>query len=415
MILLYNLLWILSLPLVILLMIFRIVSGKEDVIRIPERLGIPSIIKSSRKIIWIHAASIGESKIALTLTKHLQKTHKKHKILITTGTVSSSILVRKNLNGSMMHQFIPLDNYLSIWLFFKYWRPDIGILIECELWPNLIHIGSKHCPLLLANARMSDKSYERWKKYNFALTPVINKFKSILCQSAKDHSKYAALKASNAIVAGNLKYSASKLPVPPHKLRVLKAQTKGRKIFLAASTHPGDEKFILEVHNLLAKKYPEILTIIAPRHIDRESEIRKLSEKKKLKVATRSVREKISDKTNIYIADTMGELGLLFSIADVTFLGGSFKQGGHNLIEPAYFDTVLTFGPNMSNCQEVSEAFLAEGAAYQIKKVKELYDIADKVYSGEIKNNPKKSGKIIQNHMNIINTYIAHINKYLQE
>jgi 3-deoxy-D-manno-octulosonic-acid transferase len=396
-------------------MIFRIVSGKEDVLRIPERLGIPSIIKSSKRIIWIHAASVGESKIALTLTKHLQKIHKKHKILVTTGTVSSSVLIRKNLNGSMMHQLIPLDNYISIWLFFKYWRPDIVIIFLCELWPYLFHIGSKNFPLLLANARMSDKSYERWKRYNFVLTPVINKFKAILCQSSKDHSKYASLKASNSIVVGNLKYSASKLPVPPHKLRVLNAQIKRRKVFLAASTHPGDEKFALEVHNLLAKKYPEILTIIAPRHIDRVDEIKKLFEQKKLKVATRSTKDKISDKTNIYIADTMGELGLWFSIADVTFLAGSFKQGGHNLIEPAYFDTVLTFGPNMSNCQEVAEEFLDVGAAYQIKKAKDLYDIADKVYSGEIKNNPKKSAKIIQNHMNIIDNYIAHVSKYLQE
>lgn len=415
MILLYNIAWILLLPFIFLLMILRIVTGKEDILKIPERLGIPSIIKSSKKIIWIHAASVGESKIALTLTKHLQKAHKKHKILITTGTVSSATLIRKNLNGAMMHQYIPLDNYISIWLFFKYWKPKVGILIECELWPNLVHIGSKTCPLLLANARMSETSYKKWQKYNFAISNIVNKFKIILCQSEKDHKKYTKLGANNSNIAGNLKYSASMLPVPPHKLRVLKTQCKDRKVFLAASTHPGDEKFAIDIHRRLKEKYPDILTIIAPRHIDRASEIKSLASSKGYKSSIRSAKEKITAKTDIYIADTMGELGLFFTIAKATFLGGSFKQGGHNLVEPAYFDTVLTFGPNMSNCQEIADEFLEKNAAFQIKNAKELYDILDKVYSGKISHNSKKSGLIIQNHINIINNYISYINKYLQE
>lgn len=415
MILLYNLIWILLLPLVFLLMLFRIVTGKEDVLRITERLGIPSIIKSSKKIIWIHAASVGESKIALNLTKHLQKIHKKHKILITTGTIASSSLVRKNLNGAMMHQYVPLDNYLSMWLFFKYWRPEVGVIIECELWPNLVYLGSKTCPVFLANARMSDKSYKRWEKYKFFLTPTLNRLKAILCQSKEDHKKYAKLGASNAIVGGNLKYSDSKLPVPPHKLRVLKTQIKNRPVFLAASTHPGDEKFALEVHQMLAKKHPEILTIIAPRHVGRASEIQSLAEKKNLETCVRSTKEKITPNTNIYIADTMGELGLLFTIAKATFMGGSFKQGGHNLVEPAYFDTVITFGPNMSNCKEVADEFLEKEAAYQIKDAKELFGILNKVYSGKITHSSEKTSLIIQNHINIINNYISYINKYMQQ
>lgn len=406
--------WVLLSPLIFLLMIFRIVTGKEDILRILERLGIPSIIKSSRKIIWIHAASVGESKIALTITNQLQKIHKKHKILITTGTVSSSALIRKNLNGAMMHQYIPLDNYLSVWLFFKYWRPEVGIIVECELWPNLVYLGSKTCPILLANARMSDKSFKRWEKYKSALIPTLDRLKAILCQSKEDHKKYAKLGASNAIVAGNLKYSANKLGVPPHKLRVLKTQIKDRLIFFAASTHPGDEKFIIEVHKMLAEKYPAILTIIAPRHIDRADEVKKIARSKKLKAAIRSTKDKITPKTDIYIADTMGELGLFFSVAKATFMGGSFKQGGHNLIEPAYFETVITFGPNMSNCTEVANEFLEKDAAFQVKDSKELFGILDKVYSDKITHSNEKSSLIIQNHINIINNYISFINKYLK-
>lgn len=415
MIFLYNIAWILALPLVLGIMIFRIVTGKEDIMRITERLGIPSVIKSSKNIIWIHAASVGESKIALTLTANLQKKYKKHKILITTSTVASAALIRKNLNGAMIHQYIPLDNYLSIKCFFYYWEPQIGILVECELWPNLTYIGSKSCPLILANARMSDRSFRKWQKYSFAFASISKRFKTILCQSVLDHNKYVKLGASNAIKAGNLKYSASKLQVAPHKLRVLKNQIKDRIIFLAASTHPKDEKVITDVHLSLKKKYDNLLTIIAPRHVNRMEEILDLTKKKGLKTSVRSSIGKISPETDIYIADTMGELGLFFNVSKATFVGGSFSNGGHNLIEPAYFNNVIIFGPDMSNCREVAEEFLEKKAAYQIQNTEELFEILDKVYSGQIVNDKEKANLIIQSHINIINNYLSYIDQYLKK
>ncbi len=415
MILLYNIFWILLLPFVILLMIFRIVTGKEDILRIRERVGLPRVVRSLKHdIIWIHAASVGESKIALTLAKYLPKSSPNYKILITTGTVTSAQIVRKSINSNIIHQYIPLDNYLSMWLFFKYWKPKIGILVECELWPNLLHIGSKTCNLILANARMSDKSFATWSKYKFAISPLLNKLKVILCQSNADHKKYIALGAENSIVANNLKYSGSKLEVDSHNLKALAKQIDGREVFLAASTHPGDEEIAIEAHINLRKKYNNLLTIIAPRHTNRMGEIKKLAQDNNLSVSVRSSNDKITKQTDIYIADTMGELGVLFSVAKVTFMGGSFKQGGHNLIEPAYFGTIIIFGPNMSNCQEVADEFLENQAAFQINDTKELIEITNKIYSGTVKDTSGKMEQIIQNHNNIISNYLSYIEKYLK-
>ncbi|MGV2432342.1 MAG UNVERIFIED_CONTAM: hypothetical protein LVQ98_03000 [Rickettsiaceae bacterium] len=219
---LYNFCWIIFSPFIFLLLIFRIVTGKEDILRLFERFGIPSKIRSSNNIIWIHAASVGEAKIALTLTQHIQKTHAHQKVLITTGTVTSAKIIRQNLNGLIIHQFIPLDNYISIWLFFKYWRPKIGILIEAELWPNLLYIGSQFCPLLLMNARMSDQSFARWSKYKFIAEKLFPLFKNILCQSVKDENKYISLGAKNAIMIGNIKFASKKPPVDLHILKSLR-------------------------------------------------------------------------------------------------------------------------------------------------------------------------------------------------
>jgi len=415
MILFYNILWILLLPFILLLMVFRVVTGKEDILRIRERLGVPSIPKSSKHdMIWIHAASVGESKIALTLAKYIHKSFPTHKILITTGTVTSAEMIRKNVNSTISHQFIPLDNYLSMWLFFKYWKPKIGILIEAELWPNLLYIGSQTCNIILANARISDKSFATWKKYKFIANILVNKIKVILCQSALDLKKYLALGATNAIIANNLKYSASKLDVDSHNLKALLSQLNNRAVFLAASTHTGDEEIVIETHIALRKKYGNFLTIIAPRHTGRMGEIKRLARSNGLIVSVRSNKEKITKETDIYIADTMGELGLLFSVATATFMGGSFKQGGHNLIEPAYFRTIIIFGHNMRNCQEVADEFLEKKAAFQINNSQELIGVLDKIYSGEIKENIEKTELIIQNHTNIINNYMSYISKYLK-
>ncbi len=414
MILLYNFIWVACLPIIILLMIFRIITGKEDILRLGERFGIASAPRSNKKIIWIHAASIGESRIALTLTKDLELLYPGHKILISTGTLNSARMIRKSLNANIVHQFIPIDNYLSIWLFLRYWRPEIGILIEAELWPNLLHIGSQFCPLLLINARMSDRSFEKWTKYRFIVKTLFTYFKLILCQSKIDHKKYVILGAKDALYIGNLKYSGSKLDVSQHNLKSLQPQLKNRLVWLAASTHPGDEEMLSDVHVELKKQYANLLTIIAPRHISRASDIRDIMSANGLSSALRSEKNPITSDTDVYIADTIGELGLFFSVAQASFIGGSFKNGGHSPIEPAYFDTVILFGQDMSNFAEIANEFLKNAAAFQVTSAKDLSNTLDKIFSGNLKAPTKEAASILRNHANVMATYLSYIKKELK-
>jgi len=412
MIILYNIAWILFLPFMMLIMIFRIILGKEDIMRIRERFGIPSAIRSTKGIIWIHAASVGESRVALTLTRRLVEIYPKHRIIITTGTVTSASIVRSFASSRIVHQFLPMDNPLSVWLFFKYWRPNLGIFIESELWPNLLFIGSKFCPLILVNSRMSDRSFVRWSKCKFFAKIILSKFKYILCQSEVSSKKYKAL-GVDAVSLGNLKYSGIKLDVNLSHLNVLNTMIGHRPVLLAASTHPGDDEVIADAHIKLKAKYPNILTIIAPRHIARAKEIKEMLVAKELVYSIRSYKEIITEKTDIYIADTMGELGMLFNIAKATFIGGSFKNGGHNPIEAAYFDTYIIFGPDMSNFTEIADEFLKYKAAIQIQDINDLVKSVEQIFSGKVSSHNKAALSILGNHDSVMTKHLEYIKNSL--
>lgn len=411
---LYNFLWILFLPFILIVIIFRIIIGKEDIMRIKERIGIASSVRSTKLIIWIHAASVGESRIALCLAKQFNDDYPKHRVLITTGTITSANMVRSFTSAKIAHQFIPMDNWISIWMFFNYWKPDIGILIESELWPNLLHIGAKFCPLILVNARMSDVSFSKWYRFRFIAKGIIKKFTHILCQSEKDTKKYKSL-GVDAIYIGNLKYSTAPLEVNQPHLVALEKMIKKRPVFLAASTHSGDEEIMIEAHLQLKDKYPDILTIIAPRHIKRAKDICELIKKSDLSYSVRSLKDKINSKTDIYIVDTMGELGTLFNLANVSFIGGSFKNGGHNPIEAAYFDTYIIFGPNMTNFTEVAQEFLQYKAATQIQNIDELVESIDKVFAGQMNLSQERSKVILTNHMNVMIKYLEYVKNLLRK
>lgn len=412
MLILYNIAWILFLPFMILIIIFRIILGKEDILRIKERFGFPSAVRSTKGIIWMHAASVGEARIAITLTRHLGAIYPKHRILITTGTVTSANIVRSFASARIVHQFLPMDNALSIWLFFRYWKPDLGIFIESELWPNLVSIGAMFCPLVLVNARISDRSFTRWSKYKHFAKMILQRFKYVLCQSNIDTKRYQAL-GIDVVFMGNLKYSGTKLDVNLSHLHALDAMIGQRPVFLAASTHPGDDEIIADVHIKLKNKHPNVLTIIAPRHVIRADEIKEMILEKELYCSMRSHKEIITKNTDIYIADTMGELGMLFNIAKASFIGGSFKNGGHNPIEAAYFDTHIIFGPNMSNFIEIADEFLIHKAATQIQDSVGLVKCINKIFAGEIPSARKEASSIIGNHASVMVNYIQYIKRCL--
>lgn len=412
MLILYNIAWILCLPFMILVLIARIILGKEDIMRIKERFGLPSAVRSTKGIIWIHAASVGESRVAITLTRHFKIKYPKHRILITTGTITSANIVRSFASSRIVHQFLPMDHPLFVWLFLRNWKPDLGIFVESELWPNLVFMGARFCPLILVNAIISENSFKNWSKCKSFVKTMLQKFRYILCQSTIDAQKYKTLGADAKFI-GNLKYAGAKLDVNLSHLNVLREMVGQRPIFLAASTHPGDDEIMVLTHIQIKKEYPDILTIIVPRHIARATDIKEMVLRKGLSCAMRSRKEYIAKNTDIYIADTMGELGMLFSIAKVSFIAGSFKNGGHNPIEAAYFNTHIIFGPDMSNFREISEEFLQNKAAIQIKDLGELVKCLEKIFAGNVSSHSSESISILKNHDSVMEKYLEYIEECL--
>lgn len=414
MIYLYRILGFLFFPLLLIWMVIRIIKGKENWHRIGERFGFASEKKTNENYIWIHAASVGESLIALTLVNSLNKTYPTYRFIITSGTITSAKILSSRLPKHTIHQFIPIDEYFAVNRFFKSWRPKLGILIESEIWPNLLDIGAKYCPLILTNAIMSDKSLRSWMKYKNFAHFCLSKFSMILCQSKADKEKYQQLSPDNVEYIGNLKYSASKPAVDEKQLKILAAQINNRPTLLAASTHPGDEEIILTTHKKLQNKYPDLLTIIAPRHPHRSDGIADLITGAALNYAIRSKQDIITPKTNIYLADGLGEMGLFFSLANVTFIGGSFAHGGHNIIEPAFFDTNIIVGPDMHNFLAITQEFLRQKAILQANNQDDLITKIDFCLA-----NPKDKDRIdnakiiLEKNSKIIEIYLKAIAKYL--
>jgi 3-deoxy-D-manno-octulosonic-acid transferase len=432
MIALYRLAWVVLSPIWLAWLVYRIFQDKENWRRLPERFGFFSRLakivslgldprvggihshkalgSSPRETIWLHGASIGESRIALSLIGELSKRYPNHYFLITTGTITSAKFIENNLPERAIHQFIPLDEYFSVKRFFESWKPKIGIIIESEIWPNLLDIGSRYCKLILVNAIMSGKSYNRWMDYKNMALFCFSRFTAILCQSQRDVEKYSDL-GGKAKYLGNLKFGASKPLVEESKLSDLTAQIGKRLVVLAASTHPGDEEIICSTHSRLKEKYPDLLTVIAPRHPHRSDQIIQTIKDYSLDVAVRSKGAEIKKTTDIYLANTLGELGLFFTLAKVTIMGGSFKNGGHNPIEPAFFDTHIIFGPDMSNFRDITREFLEGKAAVQVQNVDELvveaYGLLKTKSSPNAAKVLAKHGKIMGNYLEILSGHIS--------
>lgn len=435
MIYIYRLLTTLLAPFWIFIISIRILKGKENVKRINERFGIASINrleflannKSSNKpneLVWIHAASIGESFVALTVAKELLRQHKNLNILITTGTTTSAKIISSKIKPRMIHQFIPVDEYFAVKRFIKYWKPKLGIMVESEIWPNLIDITAQYCPLILVNATLSNSSYRNWQCVpNFAKY-IMNKFSYILCQDESIKQKYYTICSylghpkSDIISIGNLKFSSEKPIFSEDEMSFMKKQIGDRKTILAASTHPGDEDIICRLHQKLKKQIPNLLTIIAPRHPHRADEIIKLGKVYSLRLAQRSedqaiISGHVSKNTDIYLADTLGELGIFYTLADVTLIGGSYNKGGHNLIEPAFFDTTIIFGPDMKNFRTIAKEFLEDKAAIQVHNEAELLDNSLNSLQKPQAKMQEQASNLVVKHKKIIDQYLKIITSFL--
>lgn len=413
---LYRLAWKLGTPLVNLYMWRRKRQGKEDLERFDERLGVPSLPRPSSKLVWIHAASVGEAVSILPLIEEMLNGNAWIHIMVTTGTVTSAQLMQKRLPKRAFHQYVPIDKKEYVEEFIDYWQPDLAIWVESEFWPNLLFETKNFgCPLVLLNGRISDSSFERWKKHRKFARLILGCFDLILPQSRDDSAKLRELGGKNIKYFGNLKYGAKPLPYDHVKFEELKDMIGNRMVWLAASTHEGEEEEIIAAHMKIKEKNYTVLTIIVPRHPQRGYDIRE-SIPPGIHSALRSDGEKIFDDTDIYIADTMGELGLFYRLAPIVFIGGSLVPiGGHNPIEPANLESSIICGPHMENFAEIVTEFEAAGA---ITRAYDSKDLAFKVF--ELWQNPQKrtamsrlAMKYVRSKSEILNSVIDEIEALL--
>jgi len=396
--------------------------GKEEMERVLERFGIAGsdkhAINEGGKLIWIHAASLGESVAVLSLIENINKTSAMVKFLVTTGTVSSAKMLKLRLPENAVHQFMPIDNIIFVKKFLKNWRPHLGIFIESELWPCLISEGSKICNLLLLNARISDKSFKTWGKISFLFQYIIKFFKEVIVQSNVDFEKFKQLGVSNMVNLGNIKFANKKLVVNEQELSSLSQHLAGQRVIVLASTHAEDEQIVLNTIKPIRQKYSNCYFILIPRHPERTADISKKCKHLNLSYAIMSEQNLPILTDDLYIVDKFGELGLFFSVAYITFIGGSFKQGGHNALEPAYFNNCIIFGPNMSNSADTSNQMLKNQAAIQIQNESELiskleYFMSDEgsaeaiLYQANALEFVNKNQQILQDYLDIIKKYIV--------
>ncbi|OYU48672.1 MAG: 3-deoxy-D-manno-octulosonic acid transferase [Rhizobiales bacterium PAR1] len=349
----------------------RLKKGKEDAKRLPERWGRASLPRPAGTLVWLHAASVGETMSILPLVGRLVEAGRK--VLLTSGTVTSAALAASRLPEGAVHQFVPLDLPGAAKRFLSHWQPDLAVFCESELWPTLmIETQRQGIPLGIINGRMSERSAKGWARAPKIAKTLLGGLAFCLAQSRIDSARYSQLGAPSQFT-GNLKFDAPPLPVEMAELDALDRLIGQRPVFLAASTHPGEEALVLDAAAALRDVEPELLTVIVPRHPARSAEIVDLCRKGGMMPAVRSAGEEPDDRQMLYIADTLGELGLFYSVATVAFIGGSLVPiGGHNPIEPARLAAPIVHGPETHNFADIFAELDAASAAVRIANAAEL-------------------------------------------
>ncbi len=352
-------------------------NGKEDVNRFNERIGRPQMARPEGKLFWLHGASVGESVSMLPLINKILETYPDAHVMVTTGTVTSADVMQKRLPERAFHQFIPIDNPIFTNRFVKYWHPDVALWFESELWPAVLSsIKRKNIPLILINGRISNKTFKRWQQFDFICKELLNCFTFCLGQSDEDAYRLRVLGAKDATCLGNLKYAGLPLPIDEKSKAELLKQFSKRPLWLASSTHDDEEIRIAKVHKKLKEKFPNLLTIIAPRHPNRGEDIAKEINKIGLTTALRSNKEKVTPETDIYVANTIGEMGLWYDLSKIVFIGGSLiPHGGQNFIEPSRVRDAVIVGPHMHNFTDAMNRAKRADAVMQVNDTDELYDL----------------------------------------
>jgi 3-deoxy-D-manno-octulosonic-acid transferase len=370
-------------PALRLLLRYRVTRGKEIGARLPERRGIDRTPRPSGRLVWLHAASVGEMTSVLPVLAALAERDADVSMLLTTGTVTSALVLAQRLpamglSGRVMHRFVPLDVPAWVGRFLDHWRPDAACFVESELWPNILAACRvRSIPAMLINARMSARSHAKWSRFPWAAHAVLSGFARIHARGEEDASRLRALGADRIEVMGDLKLAAPDLPVDPVALREMEGRLAGRPVFLAASTHPGEEPLIQQVHDVLCTRHPRLLTIIAPRHPERGAELADA-----LGAPSRQHGDAPPD-AGVWIADTLGELGLWYRLSQVAFIGRSLipPGGGQNPLEPARLGCAIATGPYVENFTDHVALLRGAGALEMTEDVPALTRFVDAMLS----------------------------------
>jgi 3-deoxy-D-manno-octulosonic-acid transferase len=365
-------------PVVPALLRRRILRGKEHEERNAERLGHASLPRPEGTLIWVHGASVGECIAALPLIDALLKAVP-CKVLVTSGTVTSAKLMAERLPEGAIHQFVPVDTPAATMRFLDHWKPQVGLFVDSDIWPNLIvNARDRGVKLALINARMTERSFRNWRWAKKTAAEIMSSYRACLAQDEEIAARFRALGTPNVEVIGSLKADAPMLPADPDKLEALRTAIGGRPVLLAAQTHQGEEETILPAHDALRRKFPDLLTIIVPRHTQRAGDIAMLC-------GTRVTRKRSDGElpdadTAIYIADTMGELGLFYRLTRFCFVGGSLiRHGGQNPLEPAKLGCAVLTGPYTYNFTKAFETLLAAQGAGSVNSCSDIVSLASKL------------------------------------
>jgi len=354
-------------PVALGLLLWRRRQGREERTRLGERQGWPSRARPEGHLAWVHGASIGETLSVLPLVEGL--TQRGLAVLVTSGTRTSAQLLARRLPPGAFHQFVPLDVPRYLRRFLDHWQPSIALVAESEIWPNtVLELERRGVPLILVNGRLSERSYRRWSHLPQVIRPLLQRFALCLAQSPADAERLARLGAPHVVVAGNLKYDAAPPPAEPRVVAHLSGLIAGRPAWLAASTHPGEEEFVLAAHRALAQRHPGLLTVIAPRHPNRGPEVASLAARAGLRAARRAEGLQPDRAVDVYVADTIGEMGLFFRLTPLVLMGGTLAPiGGHNPIEPAKLGAAILHGPHTDKAREIYAALDAARGSLTVK------------------------------------------------
>lgn len=361
-------------PVARLILARRRSRGKESRARFRERLGHPRQPRPEGPLVWVHAASVGEATSVLPLVERLLERLPTGHVMVTSGTVTSARLMDQRLPERAFHQFIPVDSPPWVRRFLQHYKPDLAIWVESELWPTLIMSAARrNVPLIIVNGRVSEASFRRWRRARRTARSLMEAFALIMAQSDTYAERFRKLGARRVEMPGNLKLAAPPLPADPDAVTALSDALTRRKAWVAASTHPGEEMLVAQAHQLVREKVPDALLIIVPRHPERGPEIAAAQSVHGHQIGLASRNGLPAPEDEIFVADSLGELGLYYRAAPIAFVGGSLvPHGGQNLIEPAQLGCAILHGPHVGNFAEIAGDLRAAGATRTVNTGEKL-------------------------------------------